>query len=72
VAEEPIAALLFDVARGFPALALGSYPVVDRTAYRTRLTLESKDAAYLNSALAFVMARLPAEAVVGLDREPTQ
>jgi molybdenum cofactor synthesis domain-containing protein len=72
VGEEPIAALLFDVAREFPALALGSYPVVDRPVYRTRLTLESKDAAYLDSALSFVMARLPPESVVGLDREPTR
>lgn len=70
VGEEPIAALLFDVAKKFPALALGSYPVVDRSAYRTKLTLESKDAAYLNTAFAFVLERLPTDVVVGVDREP--
>lgn len=70
VGEEPIAALLFDVTREFPMLALGSYPVVDRSAYRTKLTLESKDVAYLNAAFAFVVARLPADAVVEVDHEP--
>lgn len=70
VGEEPVAALLYDVAGMFPALALGSYPVLDRPAYRTRLTLESKDAAYLNTAFESLMARLPAGAVVSVDREP--
>jgi len=72
VGEELVAGLLFDVAREFPDLALGSYPAVDRPAYRTKITLESKDAAYLHSAFAYVMARLPAEAVVEVDREPTR
>lgn len=71
VGEEPIAGLLFDVTKKFPSLALGSYPVVDRSAYRTKLTLESKDGDYLNAAFAFVVARLPADAVVGVDREPS-
>jgi molybdenum cofactor synthesis domain-containing protein len=72
VGEEPIAALLYDVARAFPDLALGSYPVIDHREYRTRLTLESKDLAYLSSAFELVMSRLPAGAVVAIDREPAR
>ncbi len=70
VGEEPIAELLYDVVGAFPDLALGSYPAVDRPEYRTKLTLESKDEAYLNAAFEFIIARLPAGAVVAVDREP--
>jgi molybdenum cofactor synthesis domain-containing protein len=70
VGEESIAALLYEVAGQFPKLALGSYPVIDRSTYRTRLTLESKDAAYLNAAFETLMARLPATDVVSVDRQP--
>lgn len=69
--EESIAALLYDVAAMFPELALGSYPVIDRSTYRTRLTLESKNAAYLNAGFEALLARLPAAEVVSIDREPS-
>lgn len=71
IGEEAIAGILYDAARQFPELSLGSYPVIKRGGYRTRLTLESKDAAYLDTAFQYVMARLPAGSVVAVDREPT-
>ncbi|MEO5657342.1 MAG: competence/damage-inducible protein A [Nitrospiria bacterium] len=72
IGEEPIASTLYDVAAKFPALLLGSYPVVNRPDYRVRLTLESKDARYLDDALAYLMARLPASAIVPTDDESQQ
>lgn len=72
IGEEPIASTLYEVAAKFPALLLGSYPVVNREDYRVRLTLESKDAGYLDEALAYLMARLPAAAIVPADDEPRQ
>jgi molybdopterin-biosynthesis enzyme MoeA-like protein len=70
VGEESIASLLYNAAARFPDLALGSYPVVGRTSYRVRLTLESKDERSLETAFAFVMARLPTGSIVAVDREP--
>jgi molybdenum cofactor synthesis domain-containing protein len=71
VGEEPIAGVLYDVAGTFPDLALGSYPAMDRPEYRTKLTLESKDPAYLNAAFERLIDRLPEGAVVAVDEEPT-
>jgi molybdenum cofactor synthesis domain-containing protein len=48
----------------FPELLLGSYPKIDHPDYAVKLTLESKDAAYLERALAHLLQLLPAEAVV--------
>ncbi len=67
VGEEPIASALEDAVAKFPALLLGSYPVFDRPDYRVLLTLESKDLRYLTEAHAYLLARLPQEAVVRLD-----
>ncbi|MDE0207385.1 MAG: hypothetical protein OXP66_15335, partial [Candidatus Tectomicrobia bacterium] len=47
----------------FPDLLLGSYPEVNNPAYRIKLTLESKDAAYLARAHAHLLALLPEEVV---------
>jgi molybdenum cofactor synthesis domain-containing protein len=70
VGEESIASLLYDAAARYPDLALGSYPVVGRTSYRVKLTLESKDPTCLESAFAFLTERLPNGCVVAVDREP--
>ena len=48
--EGQIAAILHNVLARFPELMLGSYPYFDDRAYTVKLTLESKDPAYLGSA----------------------
>jgi molybdenum cofactor synthesis domain-containing protein len=47
----------------FPELLLGSYPEVRNPDYRVKLTLESKDPAYLAQAYARLLALLPSEYV---------
>ena len=56
----------------FPDLLLGSYPEVDNPAYRIKLTLESKDAAYLARAREHLLALLPAEVVVPIQAPPRE
>jgi molybdenum cofactor synthesis domain-containing protein len=48
----------------FPQLLLGSYPKIGHPEYAVKLTLESKDAEYVDRALAHLLALLPADAVV--------
>lgn len=62
--ESAIAHHLDAVTAAFPDLMLGSYPEVDNPAYQIKLTLESKDAAYLAQAHDHLLALLPAEFVV--------
>ncbi|MFN8641375.1 MAG: molybdopterin-binding protein [Candidatus Binatia bacterium] len=62
--ESAIAAHLDRTLAEFPELMLGSYPKLDDPEYRVRVTLESKDEAYVERALATLLALLPAESVV--------
>jgi molybdopterin-biosynthesis enzyme MoeA-like protein len=64
IGEGRLADHLNSLLRDFPALMLGSYPEFSNPEYRVRVTLESKDDAYLGQALDALLARLPAEAVV--------
>ena len=48
----------------FPELLLGSYPKLGDPEYSVKLTLESKDRAYVEAALAHLLSLLPAETVV--------
>lgn len=67
--EGQIAALLHAVLARFPDLLLGSYPYFDDRAYSVKLTLESKDPAYLASAhemLLGELARIDLVPVVGI------
>ena len=48
----------------FPDLLLGSYPKIGDPDYVVKLTLESKDEAYVERALAHLLGLLPPEAVV--------
>jgi FAD synthetase len=48
----------------FPELLLGSYPKLGDPEYSVKLTLESKDQAYVEAALAHLLALLPQETVV--------
>jgi len=48
----------------FPELLLGSYPKLGDPEYSVKLTLESKDQAYVEAALAHLLSLLPKETVV--------
>jgi molybdenum cofactor synthesis domain-containing protein len=62
--EGTIADSLNDCMRNFPELMLGSYPRIGDAEYRVKLTLESKDAEYLERAFRHLMGMMPADAVV--------
>jgi FAD synthetase len=51
----------------FPQLLCGSYPEFSNPEYKVRVTLESKEPAYLEDALQDLLGRLPPEAVVRID-----
>jgi FAD synthetase len=57
--ESDIAQWLHDLLGEFPQLMLGSYPRMREQDYRVLLTLESRDAEYLERALASLLERLP-------------
>jgi molybdenum cofactor synthesis domain-containing protein len=62
--ESAIAAHLNQTLAEFPDLLLGSYPKLNDPDYRVRITLESKDEAYVERALATLLALLPPSSVV--------
>jgi FAD synthetase len=51
----------------FPHLLLGSYPRIGNPEYRVKLTLESKDAEYLDRAFNHLMELLPRDAIVKVE-----
>jgi molybdenum cofactor synthesis domain-containing protein len=61
--EGVIAVMLNNLLAKFPELLLGSYPVLDLPEYKVKITLESKDAAYLDRALHSFLESLPDGAV---------
>jgi molybdenum cofactor synthesis domain-containing protein len=63
IPESSFAHLLHALLHEFPEVLLGSYPEVRNPDYRVKLTLESKDAAYLARAYDHLLALLPAEAI---------
>ena len=65
--EGIIATMLNDVLAKFPDLLLGSYPVLEIPEYKVKVTLESKDAAYLDAALQSFLSSLPDGAVHRID-----
>jgi molybdenum cofactor synthesis domain-containing protein len=62
--EGAIAEHLDATLAAFPDLQLGSYPKLGDSDYAVKLTLESKDAGYVERALAHLLALLPPESVV--------
>jgi molybdenum cofactor synthesis domain-containing protein len=62
--ESTLATFLNRTLESFPALLLGSYPKLNNPEYRVRITLESKDVAYLEQAFDTLMGMLPPGAVV--------
>ena len=65
--EGKIAADLHAVLDRYPALQLGSYPILHNPDHNVMLTLESKDASYVEQALQCLLQRLPAQAVVRVE-----
>ena len=65
--EGAIAEHLNTVIREFPALLLGSYPELNHPDYRVKLTLESKDPAYLNKALKLLVSLLSASSIAKVE-----
>ena len=61
--ESEIAASLNALLQEFPELLLGSYPKVGQEAFHVLLTLESRDAGYLQQALDSLLERLPSDAI---------
>ena len=64
IGEGALAAHLNELLVAFPSLVLGSYPEFSNPEYRVKVTLESRDEAYLQEALSALLARLPAPSVV--------
>ena len=64
VGEGTIAEFLNDTLREFPDLMLGSYPKIDNPEYMVKVTLESKDALYVERALEHLLRVLPEGSVV--------
>jgi FAD synthetase len=61
--EGVIADLMNNLLHSYPELLLGSYPVIDVPDYKVKVTLESKDSAYLDRALESFLSSLPDGAV---------
>jgi len=61
--ESEIAQTLHELLQEFPELMLGSYPRIQEESFRVILTLESRDAGYVQRALDTLLARLPEGAV---------
>lgn len=61
--ESEIAEHLNALLEEFPELLLGSYPRIGETDYKVMLTLESRDADYLERSLRSLLERLPDEGV---------
>jgi len=62
--EGTIAEHLNACLRTYPLLLLGSYPRIGDPEYRVKLTLESKDSGYLESAFSHLLELLPRAVVV--------
>jgi molybdenum cofactor synthesis domain-containing protein len=65
--EGSLAEFLNGLLRAYPELMLGSYPEFANPEYKVKITLESKDRAYVERALADFLGRLPKEAVVKVE-----
>ena len=65
--ESDIAPVLNELLREYPQLMLGSYPRIGQEAFQVMLTLESRDAGYVQKALDALLARLPAESIHGVE-----
>jgi molybdenum cofactor synthesis domain-containing protein len=67
IGEGTLADFLNDLLKAYPLLMLGSYPEFSHPEYKVKVTLESKDAGYLDQALQDFVGRLPRDAVVRIE-----
>ncbi|MFP8877311.1 MAG: molybdopterin-binding protein [Myxococcota bacterium] len=65
--ESEIAEDLHALLGEYPELLLGSYPKIREESFRVLLTLESRDAQYVQRALDSLLARLPEDAVARVE-----
>jgi molybdenum cofactor synthesis domain-containing protein len=65
--ESEIAEHLHELLAEFPELLLGSYPRIQEESFRVLLTLESRDAGYVQNALDSLLERLPDDAVLKVE-----
>ncbi len=65
--ESDIAASLHELLGEYPELMLGSYPRIGEESFHVLLTLESRDAGYLQQALDSLLSRLPEGAVTKVE-----
>jgi molybdenum cofactor synthesis domain-containing protein len=68
VGEDEVAPALGAVARAHPDVEIGSYPRFDDADHLVKVTLESKDGARVDVALAALLAALPPQAVIRTER----
>lgn len=68
--EVDIAPYLNSLLEAFPQLLLGSYPELNNSEYKVKLTLESKDKNYLEQAFHQLVTLLPADAIVRVEGFP--
>ena len=61
--ESDIAPALNELLQEFPELMLGSYPRIGQESFQVLLTLESRDAGYVQKALDALLTKLPASSV---------
>ena len=64
IGEGMLADHLNALLRDYPELLLGSYPEFSNPEYKVKVTLESRDASFLERALGELLQRLPADAIV--------
>jgi FAD synthetase len=64
IGEGTLADHLNALLRDYPELLLGSYPEFSNPEYKVKVTLESRDGAFLQHALAEFLKRLPADCIV--------
>ncbi len=64
IGEGTLADHLNALLRDYPELLLGSYPEFSNPEYKVKVTLESRDGAFLEHALAEFLKRLPADCIV--------
>lgn len=67
MSEGTLADFLNELLRGYPELLLGSYPELSNPEYKVKVTLESRDPAYLGKALEDLLGRLPKSTIVRVE-----
>jgi len=67
MSEGTLADFLNELLRIYPELLLGSYPEFSNPDYKVKVTLESRDLAYLSKALDDFLGRLPPSAIVRVE-----